>query len=109
MDFDYSPKTKDLQARVKSFMDRHIYPAEARWWAELEENTRAGRRWTPLPVIEDLKPVARAEGLWNLFLPESSRGAGLTNQEYAPLAEIMGAVPWASKGSSHAFWCSGVP
>ncbi len=97
MDFDYSPKTKDLQARVKGFMDRHIYPAEARWWAELEENTRAGKRWSPLQVIEDLKPLARSEGLWNLFLPESERGAGLSNQEYAPLAEIMGAVPWASE------------
>ena len=97
MDFDYSPKTKALQARLKAFMDQHVYPAEARWWAELEEITLAGKRWTPLRVIEDLKPLARAEGLWNLFLPESARGAGLTNQEYAPLAEIMGAVPWASE------------
>ena len=97
MDFDYSPKTKALQARLKAFMDQHVYPAEARWWAELEENTSAGRRWTPLQVIEDLKPLARAEGLWNLFLPDSERGAGLTNQEYAPQAEIMGAVPWASE------------
>ena len=97
MDFDYSPKTKALQARLKAFMDQHVYPAEARWWVELEENTSAGRRWTPLQVIEDLKPLARAEGLWNLFLPDSERGAGLTNQEYAPLAEIMGAVPWASE------------
>ena len=97
MDFDYSPKTKALQARLKAFMDQHVFPAEARWWVELEENTSAGRRWTPLQVIEDLKPLARAEGLWNLFLPDSERGAGLTNQEYAPLAEIMGAVPWASE------------
>jgi acyl-CoA dehydrogenase len=97
MDFDYSPKTKALQARLKAFMDQHVYPAEARWWAELEENTSASRRWTPLQVIEDLKPLARAEGLWNLFLPDSERGAGLTNQEYAPQAEIMGAVPWASE------------
>ena len=97
MDFDYSPKTKALQARLKTFMDQHVYPAEERWWTELEENTQAGRRWTPLRVIEDLKPLARAEGLWNLFLPDSNRGAGLTNQEYAPLAEIMGAVPWASE------------
>ena len=95
MDFDYSPRTKDLQARLHHFMDEHIYPAEPRWWAEIEENTRAGRRWQPLKVIEDLKPVARAHGLWNLFLPDSERGAGLSNQEYAPLAEIMGRVPWA--------------
>ena len=95
MDFDYSPRTKDLQARVNAFMQEHVYPAEGRWWAELEENTKAGKRWTPLQVIEALKPKAREAGLWNLFLPESERGAGLTNQEYAPLAEIMGAVPWA--------------
>ena len=95
MDFDYSPRTKDLQARLHRFMEEHIYPAEPRWWAEIEENTRAGRRWQPLKVIEDLKPVARAHGLWNLFLPDSERGAGLSNQEYAPLAEIMGRVPWA--------------
>jgi acyl-CoA dehydrogenase len=97
MDFNYSPRTQELQARVQAFMAQHIYPAEGQWWAELEENTRAGKRWTPLRVIEDLKPKAREAGLWNLFLPESARGAGLTNQEYAPLAEIMGAVPWASE------------
>lgn len=95
MDFDFSPRTKDLQARLHRFMDEHVYPAEPRWWAEIEENTRAGRRWQPLKVIEDLKPVARAAGLWNLFLPDSDRGVGLSNQEYAPLAEIMGRVPWA--------------
>ena len=95
MDFDFSPRTKDLQARLHRFMDEHIYPAEPRWWAEIEENTRAGRRWQPLKVIEDLKPVARAAGLWNLLLPDSDRGVGLSNQEYAPLAEIMGRVPWA--------------
>ena len=95
MDFDFSPRTKDLQARLHRFMDEHIYPAEPRWWAEIEENTRAGRRWQPLKVIEDLKPVARSAGLWNLFLPDSDRGVGLSNQEYAPLAEIMGRVPWA--------------
>jgi acyl-CoA dehydrogenase len=97
MDFDYSPRTKELQARVRAFMDAHVYPNEARYFAEIEANTQAGRRWTPLPVIEELKPKARAAGLWNLFLPESDLGAGLTNQEYAPLAEIMGAVPWASE------------
>jgi acyl-CoA dehydrogenase len=78
-------------------MAEHVYPAEARYWQEIEAHTAAGRRWTPLPVIEELKPKARAAGLWNLFLPESEYGAGLTNQEYAPLAEIMGAVPWASE------------
>ena len=97
MDFGYSNKTQDLQARVQAFMDEHIYPAEQRWFDEIQANTAAGHRWTPVPVIEELKPKARAAGLWNLFLPESEYGAGLTNQEYAPLAEIMGGVPWASE------------
>ncbi|MFM7531137.1 MAG: acyl-CoA dehydrogenase family protein [Rubrivivax sp.] len=95
MDFSYSPRTLELQARLQAFMDRHIYPAEGRWAEEIEANTREGRRWTPLRVIEDLKPLAREAGLWNLWLPTSDRGAGLTNQEYAPLAETMGRVPWA--------------
>jgi len=97
MDFGYSPRTQELQARLNAFMAEHVYPVEARWWAEIEANTAAGKRWTPLPVIEELKPKARAAGLWNLFLPESELGAGLLNQEYAPLAEIMGAIPWASE------------
>ena len=97
MDFSYSPRTQELQAGLRRFMDEHIYPNEARYWQEIEENTRAGKRWTPLTLIEDLKPKAQAAGLWNLFLPESEYGAGLTNQEYAPLAEIMGRVPWASE------------
>ena len=102
MDFAYSPRTQELQAKVLRFMDEHIYPAEAAYWAEIEANTKAGKRWTPLQVIEQLKPKARAQGLWNLFLPESDYGVGLTNQEYAPLAEIMGRVPW----SSEVFNCS---
>jgi acyl-CoA dehydrogenase len=97
MDFSFSPRTQDLQARLQRFMDDHVYPNEGRYWQEIEENTRAGKRWTPLTMIEDLKPEAQAAGLWNLFLPESEYGAGLTNQEYAPLAEIMGRVPWASE------------
>ncbi|MEW6705516.1 MAG: acyl-CoA dehydrogenase family protein [Pseudomonadota bacterium] len=97
MDFNYSARTQELQARLNSFMERHIYPNEARFWAELQANTEAGKRWSPLKLIEELKPKARAEGLWNLFLPDSSYGAGLSNAEYAPLAEIMGRVPWASE------------
>ena len=103
MDFDYSPKTKELQAKVLQFMNEHIYPAEKAYKDELEANTKAGKRWTPLQTIEKLKPKAKAAGLWNLFLPVDSAsasgyaGAGLTNQEYAPLAEIMGAVTWASE------------
>lgn len=97
MDFSYSPRTQELQARVARFMDEHVFPAEAAFNAEIEANTHAGKRWTPLQLIEGLKTKARAQGLWNLFLPESELGAGLTNQEYAPLAELMGRVPWASE------------
>ncbi|WP_422843103.1 acyl-CoA dehydrogenase family protein [Acidovorax sp. M2(2025)] len=103
MDFDYSPKTKELQAKLLQFMDDHIYPNEGTYAAELEANTAAGKRWSALKTIENLKPKAQAAGLWNLFLPVDSAaasgydGAGLTNQEYAPLAEIMGRVPWASE------------
>ena len=88
MDFDYSPKTKELRERLLKFMDEHIYPAEAAYKAELQANTEAGKRWTPLQTIENLKPKAQA--------------AGLTNAEYAPLAEIMGRVLW----SSEVFNCS---
>ena len=103
MDFDYSAKTKELQARLLKFMDDHVYPAEKAYKEELLANTAAGNRWQPLKTIEGLKPKARAAGLWNLFLPVDTAeasgytGAGLTNQEYAPLAEIMGRVPWASE------------
>ena len=108
MDFDYSPKTKEMRERLLKFMDEHIYPAESQYAAELAANTAAGKRWTPLQTIENLKPKAQAAGLWNLFLPvdtaEASgyHGAGLTNAEYAPLAEIMGRVLW----SSEVFNCS---
>ena len=91
MNFDYSPKTQELIVRVKAFMDKHIYPNEARYYHELGE---CGVWETPR-IVEELKIVARAEGLWNLFLPESDAGAGLTNLEYAPLAEQMGRAPWA--------------
>lgn len=109
MDFDYSPKTKELQAKLRRFMDDYIYPAEGAHHAEVEANTAAGKRWTPLQTIENLKLKAQQQGLWNLFYPvDSARaggidaGAGLTNQEYAPLAEIMGRVMW----SSEVFNCS---
>ena len=103
MDFDYSPRTKALQARLIDFMETHIYPNESAYHDEIEANTVAGKRWTPLQTIENLKPKAQAADLWNLFLPVDSAeasgfsGAGLTNQEYAPLAEIMGRVTWASE------------
>jgi acyl-CoA dehydrogenase len=90
MDFAYSPKVVELSARLTAFMDAHIYPNEARFHDEIEANRRAGNPWVPTRVMEELKAKAKAEGLWNLFLPESDYGAGLTNLEYAPLAEIMG-------------------
>jgi acyl-CoA dehydrogenase len=86
MDFESSAKVKDLQSRVTAFMDEHIYPNEARY----HQHTLGADRWQPVPVIEELKPKARAARLWNLFLPASEHGAGLTNLEYAPLCEIMG-------------------
>jgi acyl-CoA dehydrogenase len=85
MDFAFSSKVKDLQGRLQAFMDEHIYPNEQRYRDEVERN-----RWSPAAVIEELKPKARAAGLWNLFLPDAEHGAGLTNLEYAPLCEIMG-------------------
>ena len=92
MDFDHSPKTKELQARLTAFMDAHVYPNERR----IQDEIDAGDRWQPSLLIEELKARARADGLWNLFLPGSEHGAGLTNTEYAPLCEIMGrAAPFA--------------
>ena len=85
MDFAFNDKVKDLQRRLRAFMDEYIYPNEQRYYDEIERN-----RWSPARVIEELKPKARAAGLWNLFLPDEAHGAGLTNLEYAPLCEIMG-------------------
>jgi acyl-CoA dehydrogenase len=85
MDFALSDKVKHLQRRLQAFMDEYIYPNERRYYDEIECN-----RWSPPAVIEELKPKARAAGLWNLFLPDDAHGEGLTNLEYAPLAEIMG-------------------
>jgi acyl-CoA dehydrogenase len=94
MDFNYSPKTVELQARMEAFFAAHIMPNEKRFHQEIEQNTRDGKRWTPVPLLEELKPKAKAAGLWNLFMP-GKHGAGLTNLEYAPLAEITGRVHWA--------------
>lgn len=78
-------KTRDLQQQLTAFMDQHIYPNEQKFHEQI-----AASRWTPTAIVEELKAKARAEGLWNLFLPESENGAGLTNLQYAPLCEIMG-------------------
>ena len=91
MDFEYSDKVKALQEQLSAFMEAHIYPNEKTFFAQIDQ----GDRWQPVPIVEELKQKARAAGLWNLFLPESDRGAGLTNLEYAPLCEIMGRSPMA--------------
>lgn len=98
MDFEYSPKVKALQKKVQAFMESHVYPNQKRY----QEEVATGDRWQPVGLVEELKKKARAEELWNLFLPESKHGAGLTNLEYAPLCEIMGRVAWAPE----AFNCS---
>ncbi len=95
MDFEYSQRTKELLARVEAFLQAEVYPNEAAFFDEVEANRRAGDAWVPTRVVEALKAKAKAAGLWNLFLPESSRGAGLTNAEYAPLCELMGRSPIA--------------
>ena len=95
MNFEYSDLCKDYLKRVRAFMDQHVYPNEKTYHDQLKgfgEN-----RWQILPIIEELKEKAKAEGLWNLFLPDSTEGAGLNNADYAPLAEEMGKVLWASE------------
>ena len=87
MHFDYSDKVKALMKKLQAFMDEHVYPNEATYQRQLDEGAS---RWDIPPIMEELKDKAKAAGLWNLFLPESERGAGLTNLEYAPLCEIMG-------------------
>ena len=100
MDFEYSAKTKELQKKLLAFMDEHIYPNEHKYYAHV----RSDKRWEAVPIIEELKPKAKAAGLWNLFLPKSPRapGGGLSNLDYAPLCEIMGRVSW----SPEVFNCS---
>ena len=96
MDFAYTDKVKAMQAKLNAFMDEHIYPNEHRFHQEVLENRHLGNPWIPTKIIEELKPKARAAGLWNLFLPHSKRAReGLSNLEYAPLCEIMGRVSFA--------------
>jgi acyl-CoA dehydrogenase len=98
MEFEHSARTQELAARLEAFMQERVYPNEKRHAHEVAE----GDRWQPIRLIEELKEQARAQDLWNLFLPQSKSGAGLTNLEYAPLCEIMGRVPW----SAEVFNCS---
>jgi acyl-CoA dehydrogenase len=92
LNFDYSEKVQELWARLEAFVDEHVYPNEKTYAEQLDA---AENRWTVPQIMEDLKAEARAAGLWNLFLPESEYGAGLTNLEYAPLCEVMGRSPIA--------------
>ncbi len=93
MNFEFSDKVRDLQARLSAFMDEHVYPLEA----EYPDHVAAAGGWTTPAIMDELKDKARGEGLWNLFMPDEEYGAGLNNLEYAPLAEIMGRVSWASE------------
>ncbi|MBC7804218.1 MAG: acyl-CoA dehydrogenase family protein [Candidatus Parcubacteria bacterium] len=100
MDFEYSARTRELQKKLLAFMDEHVYPSEEKYY----KHVHSDKRWEPVPVIEELKPKAKAAGLWNLFLPRSPRapGGGLSNLDYAPLCEIMGRTSW----SPEVFNCS---
>ncbi|KRC11170.1 acyl-CoA dehydrogenase [Hydrogenophaga sp. Root209] len=98
-----SPKSQDLIDRLRSFFDQHIYPNEARHHHEMETLRRTGNPWQAVPLVEELKPLAQAAGLWNLFLPHPYKGqGGISNLDYAPLCEIMGRVTW----SGEVFNCS---
>jgi acyl-CoA dehydrogenase len=98
MDFAYTPKVDAMRGQLLRFFDEQVYPNEARYHEEILRNRQAGNAWVPTDVIEELKPRAREQGLWNLFLPRSPRAPqGLSNLEYAPLCEIMGRVPWAAE------------
>jgi len=102
MNFSHSDKVRELQQRVSAFMERFVYPAESRFQDEVAKNRRGGNPWLATEVVEELKREARTAKLWNLFLPDSEHGAGLTNLEYAPLCEIMGRSPLGPE----AFNCS---
>jgi acyl-CoA dehydrogenase len=97
MDFDYSPRQREWMKRVGDFMERHINPAEETYHEQMKEAREKGNPWIVVPIVEELKAKAKAQGLWNMFLPESKHGAGLTNLEYAPLSEMMGRVGFASE------------
>ncbi|MEX0840519.1 MAG: acyl-CoA dehydrogenase family protein [Parvibaculum sp.] len=97
MNFEHTDKVKELLARLERFMDKYIYPNEQTYNDQMEKYRAEGNPWQVPQILEDLKPKAQEEGLWNLFLPESERGGGLTNLEYSSLCEIMGRVGWASE------------
>lgn len=94
MEFAYSDKVNALRVRVSQFMDRYIYPNQKTYHEQLAASSDPHHH---AEIVDELKAIAKTEGLWNLFLPDSEHGAGLTNLEYAPLAEIMGRVGWSSE------------
>jgi alkylation response protein AidB-like acyl-CoA dehydrogenase len=94
MDFEHTDKVKKLMTQLDDFMEQYIYPNDDDFQDHFSNTDNI---WVAHPMMEELKAKARAEGLWNLFLPHSENGAGLTNLEYAPLAEIMGRCLWASE------------
>ncbi|HYJ19569.1 MAG TPA: acyl-CoA dehydrogenase family protein, partial [Burkholderiales bacterium] len=94
MNFDFTDKVKDLQKKVLTFMQQYVEPQENRFYQEIEENRAKGNAWIPTRIVEELKPKARAAGLWNLWQPRD-HGGTLSNLEYAPLCEIMGRINWA--------------
>lgn len=93
MHLEPSDRSRQRQQALQAFMDEQVYPQERKY----HEQVNAGERWQPVPLVEELKVRARAAGLWNLFLPESDHGQGLSNLDYAPLCEIMGRVTWAAE------------
>src|SRR4051812_20436318 len=97
MSFDYSEKVNALRNRLIAHIDAYVMPNDARRTEEIAENIRKGNPFATVPIMEEMKDKARAAGLWNLFLPDSTLGAGLSNLEYAPLAEIMGRRYWISE------------
>ena len=97
MDFSYSARTKDYLDRLNAFMNAEVYPNEAVFHREVATHRHAGSPWRPTAIMERLKSEARARGLWNLFMPDEKLGAGLSNAEYAPLAEVMGRSPIAAE------------
>ncbi|MES2258211.1 MAG: acyl-CoA dehydrogenase family protein [Pseudomonadota bacterium] len=97
MHIEYAPRVASLHKQVKVFLEEQVYPQHQRRERELGENAKNSTPYAPYPLLEELKEKAKAEGLWNLFLPESGHGAGLTNVEYAPIAEMMGKQYWASE------------
>ena len=102
MYFHHSGKTQELIEKLNSFMDEFIYPNESTYVSQVSESREKGNPWQTVPIVEELKKIAKEKDLWNFFLPTSEYGYGLTNLEYAPLAEIMGRVGW----SSEVFNCS---